>query len=116
MKISINLLVVFFLVLLANKSYGQKFNAGIIGGLNFSELEGSELTDYIGLNLGLIGTMKLSRKHQMGIELLFSQNGEYIIPEYYPKVEYGKIRLNYIEVPIKVEDWTIATRIIYMIN
>ena len=36
----------------------------------------------------------------MGIEFLFSQNGEYILPSFYPDIEYGKIRLNHLEIPI----------------
>ena len=101
MRFLIKVLSLIFLVLLVNKSYAQKegFNVGVIAGLNFSALEGEELTDYIGLNLGLIGTRKFSKKYQVAIEFLFSQNGEYIIPQSYPNIEYGQIRLNHLEIP-----------------
>ena len=43
----------------------------------------------------------------MSIELLYSQNGEYILPAFYPSIQYGKIRLNHLEIPIHI-DWQIA--------
>ena len=90
-------------------SYAQstKFNAGLVAGMNFSELEGEGITDYLGLNTGLIGTARLTEHSQLGMEILFSQNGEYILPEYYPDLQYGKVWLNHIEVPIHV-DWLIG--------
>lgn len=88
------------------RGQGSTFNAGIIAGLNFAELEGEGLTDYFGLNAGLLGTARLSNSFQLGIELLFSQNGEYILPEYYPPVAYGNIWLNHIEIPVHI-DWLI---------
>lgn len=86
-------------------TYGQDriFNAGIILGLNFAELEGDGVTDYFGLNTGLIATARLSGKWQVGVEFLFSQNGEYILPEFYPPVRYGNIWLNHLEVPVHID-------------
>lgn len=86
---------------------GSRFHAGVVAGLNFSELEGDGVTDYFGLNTGLIGTARLTKHAQLGVELLFSQNGEYIIPEYYPPLEYGPVRLNHLEIPIHM-DWLIG--------
>jgi hypothetical protein len=85
-----------------------RFNAGIIAGLNFAELEGNEITDYFGFNAGLLGTARLSDRHQVGMELLFSQNGEYVLPEYYPRITYGQVRLNHIELPVHI-DWLIRS-------
>lgn len=90
------------------KAQNTRFNGGIIGGLNFAELEGNDITDYFGLNTGLIGTLNLTKKTQLGVEFLFSQNGEYILPEFYPKIQYGQVRLNHIEIPIHV-DWSISS-------
>lgn len=84
-----------------------RFNAGIIGGLNFAELEGSDITDNFGLNTGLIGMMALTKKTQLAIEFLYSQNGEYILPEFYPRIQYGQVRLNHIEIPIHI-GWSIV--------
>lgn len=44
----------------------SRFNTGIVGGLNFAELEGNDLTDYFGLNVGLLGAMRLTNKTQTG--------------------------------------------------
>ena len=84
-----------------------RFSAGVIGGLNFAELEGNDLTDYFGLNVGLLGAMRLSKKTQLGLEFLFSQNGEYILPSYYPNIQYGKIQLNHLEIPVYL-DWLLS--------
>ena len=91
------------------ESYAQssKFNAGFVAGMNFSELEGNGITDYFGLNAGLLGTARLTKHSQFGMEILFSQNGEYILPEYYPDLQYGPVRLNHVEVPIHI-DWLIG--------
>lgn len=85
------------------------FRAGLIVGLNFSELEGEEFTNYFGLNAGGFTTAQISKKTSLTVELLFSQNGEYILPEYYPDVEYGKIVLNHIELPVNL-DWTFSIK------
>jgi len=38
----------------------SRFQMGLIGGLNFSELEGNTITDYFGINAGLLGNIKLA--------------------------------------------------------
>ena len=85
---------------LYTKGQIARFNAGLAGGLNFAELEGDGITDYYGLNAGMLGTARLSKHSQLGLEILFSQNGEYILPEYYPAINYGRVRLNHIEIPV----------------
>lgn len=85
----------------------SRFGAGIVAGLNFAELEGDGITDYFGLNAGLIGTARISRHAQLGMEILFSQNGEYILPESYPYLQYGQVRLNHLEIPLHI-DWLIG--------
>jgi hypothetical protein len=103
------LLTVLFIMFLAH-GYGQngRFQAGLVAGLNFSELEGEGVMDYFGLNAGLTGAMRLTDHFQVGTELLFSQNGEYVLPEFYPDVPYGHIRLNHIEIPVHI-DWLLST-------
>ncbi len=81
----------------------QRFNAGAIMGLNFAELVGDGGTDYIGPNVGLIGTYRFAKHGQVAMEMLYSQNGEYILPEYYPALSYGKVRLHHIEIPVHVD-------------
>jgi hypothetical protein len=106
-KHSLLILAIFFLTCIDSRAQTSRFNAGIVAGLNFSELEGNKMTDYFGLNSGIIGTAKLSKHSQLGMEFLFSQNGEYILPEYYPPIQYGQVWLNHVELPIHI-DWLIG--------
>lgn len=76
------------------------FNAGLVAGLNFAELEGDGIMDYFGLNAGLLGTARLSPHFELGVELLYSQNGEYILPEFYPQVRFGQVQLHHLEIPL----------------
>ena len=102
-------LLIFALILFNSASQAQqaRFKAGVVAGLNFSELTGKNSTDYYGLNVGILGTARLSKHTQAGIEFLFSQNGEYILPEFYPELEYGTIWLNHLEIPFHL-DWLIG--------
>ncbi len=83
-----------------------RFGLAIVAGLNFSELEGKDIMDYFGPNVGLMTTAHLSKRTRLGLEILFSQNGEYILPAYHPDIAYGKIRLNHLEIPLHY-DWLI---------
>ena len=85
----------------------QRFSLDLVAGLNFSELEGNSITDYFGINAGLIGSARLKKKTQLSLELLYSQNGEYILPTSFPTIEYGTIRLNYLEIPLHI-DWFLS--------
>ncbi len=103
--LSVSLLAIFCVVpITETRAQSPRFNAGIIVGMNLSELEGNGVTDYLGLNAGLIGTVGLTTHTQIGMELLFSQNGEYVLPKFYPQIEYGQIWLNHIEIPLHY-DW-----------
>jgi len=97
-------LLIFISLFFSSSIFSQKqqFEVGLIGGLNFSALAGEELTDFYGLNLGIISTARLSEKYKLGIAFLFSQNGEYIIPELYPPIEFSQLRLNHLEIPIHI--------------
>ena len=108
-SVKLVILPILLLSMFCSDTNGQlaRFNAGFVGGLNFSELEGKSVTDYFGLNAGLIGTARLSKHSQLGLEMLFSQNGEYVLPEYYPAIQYGPVWLNHVEVPVHI-DWLIG--------
>ena len=96
-----------FLLFIYSDAQDSRFNAGFVAGLNFAALEGNGTTNYIGLNTGIIGTAKITRHSQLGMEILFSQNGEYILPKYYPALQYGQVWLNHVEVPVHI-DWLIG--------
>ena len=69
-----------FLIAFQISSFAQnRFEGSVVAGLNYSELEGSSIVDFFGPNVGLIGTAKLTNRCQLSIELLYSQNGEYIL-------------------------------------
>jgi Outer membrane protein beta-barrel domain len=101
------LTALFLLQFVSVKSQNSRFNVGIVAGLNFAELEGQDITDYFGLNAGLIGTARIAKHAQIGVEFLFSQNGEYVLPSFYPQVQYGQVWLNHIEIPVHI-DWLIG--------
>lgn len=100
---SLSILVLICMAHSNSTAQKSRFSAGLIAGLNFSELEGNGITDYFGLNAGIIGTAKLSKHSQLGMEILFSQNGEYILPAYYPPLQYGQVWLNHLEIPLHID-------------
>lgn len=108
-KKRLSILVFLLVILTSSGTFGQasRFNAGFVVGLNFAELEGNGITDYFGVNAGITGTAKLTRHCQLGMEILFSENGEYILPAYYPAIQYGQLWLKHIEVPVHI-DWLIG--------
>lgn len=100
MKKSKCLLCLLLLITIGLNGQDRRFQAGLIIGTNIAELEGQSLTDYLGWNTGVIVAARLNQRAELGLELLFSQNGEYILPAFYPALSYGKTRLNHIEVPL----------------
>lgn len=100
MKKSKCLLCFLLLITIGLNGQDRRFHAGLIIGTNIAELEGQSLTDYLGWNTGVIAAARLNQRAELGLELLFSQNGEYILPAFYPALSYGKTRLNHIEVPL----------------
>lgn len=86
-----------------NQATAQKntFDLSLLAGLNFSELEGEGLGDYFGLNAGIKADYQFAKKWQIATELLYSENGEYLLPDFYPQnIDYGKISLKHLEIPI----------------
>lgn len=109
-KIYLSITIIHLICSTTSFSQNQRFNVGMVAGLNFSALVGEDLTDYAGLNIGIISTTHLSKKYQLGIEFLFSQNGEYLIPTFYPKVAYSQLRLNHLEIPIYINRLVTTSR------
>lgn len=80
----------------------KRFNAGVVAGLNSSELGGKDLDDFIGWNAGAIGVASVTKHLHISLELLWSQNGDYLNPEFFPDLNYSEVKLNFIEVPIQI--------------
>ncbi|MBK9017611.1 MAG: hypothetical protein IPM82_28170 [Saprospiraceae bacterium] len=84
----------------------SRFNAGIVVGVNFSELEGDEITVIMAPKYWLMGTFRMSKHSQLGMELLFSQNGDTFCPNITLNWVW-KVWLNHIEIPVHI-DWLIG--------
>lgn len=52
------LLLLFLFLLFKGIAQKNRFHIGLLAGLNFAELEGDGITDYFGLNAGLLGEVK----------------------------------------------------------
>ena len=98
--------IVFIILLLAlglqSKSYGQRFEGGILGGLNASQVDGDHTTGYHkpGVLLGGYVQTDISRSAFVGAELKYSQKGSRKNPN--PKLQDQEkyiMRLGYIDVP-----------------
>jgi len=92
--------ILLFLLISNLKAFAQKeiFNLGAVVGINIASLPNDEC-DYKGLNTGIFCNADINKHYDLRMEILFSQNGEYILPKHYPEIEYRKIRLNHVELP-----------------
>lgn len=79
-----------------------RFGAGIVGGLNASQILGDDTGGYnkLGIQGGLRGIARLSDRSDLYLELLYSQRGSY-------QKGIIKIDLRYVEVPVVItyKDW-----------
>lgn len=80
----------------------KRFNAGAVVGINSSALGGEGLDDFIGWNAGIYGIAQITKKIHLSTELLWSQNGDYLKAEFFPDLNYSKVSLNFIEVPVQL--------------
>lgn len=56
---------------------------------------------FIGWNAGVIEIAGLTKYLHFSLELLWSQNGDYLKPEFFPGLNYSEVTLNFIEVPFQ---------------
>lgn len=90
--------------------YAQnRFGAGIILGLNASQIDGDKRLGFKkpGLNAGLLGNIRLANKLDFNLEMLYSQRGSQSELFINDELPYFKIKLNYIEIPFMFvyKDW-----------
>lgn len=83
----------------------QRFKAAVVAGLNMAQLDGDDLAGYHqpGINAGLRTSALLSDKWQLGLELLFSQQGSDRVPDDPFLTNYDKFRFNMVEVPAMIQ-------------
>ncbi len=88
---------------------GRRFIAGIVAGVNLSQIDGDDLVGYdqIGLNAGARVATVLSERWQLSLELLFSQQGSRKTRNDPPSAALESIRLNFVEVPLLInfQEW-----------
>jgi opacity protein-like surface antigen len=96
------LFMVVLLTGLQSKSYGQRFEGGVLGGLNASQVDGDHTSGYHkpGVLFGGYVQTDISRTSFVGAELKYSQKGSRKNPN--PKLQDQEkyiMRLGYIDVP-----------------
>jgi len=100
---------VWFLILMllgAKTAVAQSFNAGLIAGPVFSQVDGDSLAGYhqLGLTVGAYTNLPLSEHFSAQLELKYSLFGAhtstYEITERVPALRPYSIRLHYAEVPL----------------
>lgn len=89
--------------------HAQTFEAGIIAGVNLSQLHGDGLAGFnqIGMNLGGRVAITPAERWKWNIDILFSQKGSHKGADDRVAIPFDRFRLNYVEVPIMISymDW-----------
>lgn len=106
-----NVLFAFLLIFFAATSLTaqQRFGAGIVAGINASQIQGDDSAGYnrLGVRAGVRGIARLTEKTEFGLDLLYSQRGS--SSELVPNNNFliYVIHLDYIEVPVwySFKDW-----------
>ncbi len=101
--------LIFCAFIFSKNAHSQTFEAGLIGGVNLSQLHGDGLAGFnqIGLNVGGRVAVQTSDRWKWNIDILFSQKGSTKGKDDPLSIPFDKYRLNYAEVPIMVSflDW-----------
>ncbi len=96
----------FFFLMLASWGRTQTFEAGLVLGVNASQVNGDFLAGYdkLGLHTGLKVRVSTWEHIEWSVELLLSQRGSR--PDIFTE-DSRKIHLNYVEIPILIgfKDW-----------
>jgi len=99
----------FCVFIFSKNTHAQTFEAGLIGGINLSQLNGDNLAGFnqIGLNVGGRVAVQTSERWKWNIDILFSQKGSNKGKDDPRSAPFDSYRLNYAEVPIMISflDW-----------
>lgn len=107
-RIALFVLLGFFFAA-ASLSAQQRFGAGIVAGINVSQIQGDDSAGYnrLGVRAGFRGIARLTDRAEFGLDLLYSQRGS--TTELFPNNNFLRfvIHLDYIEVPVwfSYKDW-----------
>jgi len=97
--------LIVLLICLPGVILGQNIKAGIILGINASQVDGDDRAGFhkIGLNSGVTAQVPFSKKFSMSLELLFNQKGsQKHANNKSPVLDSYKLILDYVDVPILV--------------
>ncbi|MCO6490500.1 MAG: outer membrane beta-barrel protein [Phaeodactylibacter sp.] len=98
-------------LLAQNAGPERRFEAGIVAGMNLSQVDGDDLTGFnkIGVNVGGRVDAILTQRWRLSLEMLFAQQGASRHKLDNPASTFDKIRLNLVEAPVMVhfQDWKI---------
>lgn len=87
----------------------QRFQAGLVAGVNLSQIDGDRLAGFNqpGLSAGGKVATILSDRWQVSVEMLYSQQGARRNNKDDPSSAYDRIRLNFVEVPVAInfKEW-----------
>lgn len=109
-----NFFYLFLFLLLSTQLQAQdesdrRFKAGVVLGVNLSQIDGDALAGYNqpGLNGGLEVTTVLTDRFDVSLEFLFSQKGANKTNDDFEAAIIRNIRLNYVETPVFINfyDW-----------
>lgn len=115
-------LFVFLSVFIFINGYSQKFKAGIIGGMNVSQVDGDEVFGFrkYGFNSGLMVALPITDYLYISMETVFSQKGSYqnadtnYIKDSSSSVYRAyNLRLNYAEVPVLIQYFDKQNRVYF---
>jgi hypothetical protein len=104
-------LLLFFATQLAAQSNNQRFEGGLVAGINLSQIDGDLLDGFNqpGFHAGAKVNAIITERWRAGIELLYAQQGASRHRLDNPVAAYEKIRINTVEVPVLAHfrDWKI---------
>jgi hypothetical protein len=98
-------------IILAQPLHAQRFKAGVVAGVNLSQIDGDRLDGYnrLGISAGakVAAMLTDTGRWQLSMELLYSQRGSNQTVTDDPASIYDNIRLNTVEVPVMLhfKDW-----------
>lgn len=90
------------------KDRERRFNAAVVAGLNFSQIDGDAIAGYhkVGISAGGRAGIKLAKRWELSLELLYSQRGSQS-PLVKGQPRGLKYHLDYFDIPVEInfKDW-----------
>lgn len=106
------LLLLAFLLIGIHQLQAQTFQASVLFGTNFSQIDGDDLFGFhkVGLNGGIRVVAKLGDRWRVGPEILYSQQGALLPNSSFNFSNFSRFQLNSLEVPLMAyyKDWRIT--------